>query len=141
MSKRSRKGELEASQQTVKFFETVLRASADGIVITDMTQNIIVVNEAFCTLFGRRKREMAETSLFIWLEQLDSDAPRRWAELEKDVRSKGSCRDIEFHKMIKESVTYLSVNASLLERWLMKKAESLSAFGVMSQIVCWHKRR
>jgi len=132
VGKQLRKGELEAMQQTIRFFETLLRASNDGIVITDPAQNIIVVNEAFCSFFGRRWREVIETNLFIWLEQLNVGAPQRWAELEKTVHLEGPCRDVEFHMRCPEpvlssaegldggatedSVRYLSVNASLLER-------------------------
>ncbi len=117
MSSPARKSEFEATQQTVKFFETLLRASTDGIVITDPSQNIIVANEAFCTFFGQQHRGVIETSLFVWLEQLDSGAPARWAELEQRVRNQGSCRDIEFRLATEEKgFRYLSVNASLLEQ-------------------------
>lgn len=111
-----RKAELEATQHTIKFFETLLRASTDGIVITDSTQNIVVVNEAFCTFFGRRQREVIETNLFVWLEQLNANAPQRWVELEQHVRTEGACYDIEFQMTTKNEMKYLSVNASLLER-------------------------
>ncbi len=63
MRKRPERNELEAAQQTIKFFETLLRASSDGIVITGVAQNIVVVNEAFCTLFGRPWREVTKTSI------------------------------------------------------------------------------
>ncbi|MCP4042501.1 MAG: PAS domain S-box protein, partial [Gammaproteobacteria bacterium] len=117
MSSPARKSEFEATQQTVKFFETLLRASTDGIVITDPSQNIIVANEAFCTFFGQQHRGVIETGLFVWLEQLDSGAPARWAELEQRVRNQGSCRDIEFRLATEEKgFRYLSVNASLLEQ-------------------------
>jgi len=116
MTIQSRRGELEATQQTVKFFETLLRASTDGIVITDTTRTIVVVNEAFCSFFGVRWREVAETSLFVWLEQLDGDALQCWADLEKHVRLEGVCRDIEFSLTAKDGYRHLSVNASLLER-------------------------
>ncbi len=124
MSKQFRKGELEATQQTIKFFETLLRASSDGIVITDVAQNIIVVNEAFCALFGRRWREVVETNLFIWLEQLeagpDANALLRWAELEQRVHLAGVCHGVEFQigsmEGTKDEKKYLSVNASLMER-------------------------
>ncbi|MCP4606184.1 MAG: PAS domain S-box protein, partial [Proteobacteria bacterium] len=118
-----RKSELEFTQQTIKFFETVLRASGDGIVITDMTQNIVVVNDAFCDFFGRRWRDVVETNLFIWLEQLDADAPLRWAELEQRVYRQGGCRDIEFQMSYpkpvegtEHGVRHLSVNAFPVER-------------------------
>jgi len=116
MSKRLRKGELEATRQTVKFFETLLRASADGIVITDPTHTIIVVNETFCTFFGRQWRDVVETSMFIWLEQLNANALNRWSELEKKVRLEGFCRNAEFEMTTKDKVNHFNVNASLLER-------------------------
>jgi len=116
MSKRLRKGELEATQRTVKFFETLLRASADGIVITDSTHTIIVVNETFCTFFGRQWRDVVETSMFIWLEQLNANALTRWSELEKKVRLQGFCRNAKFEMTTKDKVSHFTVNASLLER-------------------------
>ena len=122
MNERSKKGELEAAQQTVKFFEEVLRASTDGILITDATQNIIVVNEAFCAFFGRRWRDVIETNLFVWLEQLDTDAPERWTELVRRVHLEGSCRDVEFRMMTKQGTRHLSVNAALLEQIAKEEA-------------------
>ncbi|MCP4623633.1 MAG: PAS domain S-box protein, partial [bacterium] len=116
MSKQRKKGELEATQQTIKFFETLLRASTDGIVITDTTQNIIVVNEAFCSLFGSQRRNMIETSLFLWLEQLDSGALNTWSNLEARVRAEGSCRNAEFRMTGSDGVNHYSVNASLLDQ-------------------------
>jgi PAS domain S-box-containing protein len=116
VEKSTKKDQLESMHQAVKFFETLLQASADGIVITDAAQNIIVVNEAFCSLFGKPLREVKETGLFTWLEQMNSDAPQRWAELEKGVRLKGTCRDVRFRVIGKKGTRYLSVNASLMEK-------------------------
>ena len=116
MSKRLGKGELEATRQTVKFLETLLRASADGIVIMDSTNTIIVVNETFCNFFGRQWRDVVETSMFSWLEQLDVNALNRWSELAKKVRLEGFCRNAEFEMTTKDKVSHFSVNASLLER-------------------------
>lgn len=113
---KTRKSELEAVQQTVKFFETLLRASSDGIVITDAMQNIILVNEAFCSFFGRLRREVIETPLSVWLEQLDPGALKQWADLEKHVFLEGEYRDLEFKMETKPGFKYLSVNASLLEQ-------------------------
>lgn len=116
MRKKSRKGELEATQQTVKFFETLLRASADGILISDATQTIVMVNDAFCSFLGRQWREVVETSMFTWLEQFDTNSLNRWAELEKHVHFEGSCSNVEFQMTAKNGVKHFSVNASLLER-------------------------
>jgi PAS domain S-box-containing protein len=116
MSKRLRKGESEAVQQTVKFFETLLNTSPDGIVITDSMHTIMVVNETFCTFFGRPWRDVVETRMFSWLEQLDADVLNRWSELEKKVRRDGFCRNAEFRMTTKDKVSHFSVNASLLKQ-------------------------
>jgi PAS domain S-box-containing protein len=112
----SRRVRLEATQQTVAFFETLLSASADGIVITGGSQNIIIVNEAFCSFFEKPLRDVKDTSLFTWLEQLDPGAPQRWTELEKRIRLQKVCRNIPFQLNTKEGVRYLSVNASLMKQ-------------------------
>ena len=116
MSQSFRKSSSAVTQQAVKFFETLLHASTDGIVITDATQNILVVNDAFCTFFGRHWREVTETSLRTWLGHTDPGAPQRWTELEQRVRCAGECRDAEFQITMNGDVRHLSVNASLLER-------------------------
>jgi PAS domain S-box-containing protein len=116
MRKPSRKGELEATQQTVRFFEALLRASADGIVITDATNTVVMVNDAFCAFFGQPWRGVVETSLFTWLEQFDTHSLDRWAELQKCVHVEGSCSNVEFQMTTKNGVKHFNVNASLLER-------------------------
>jgi len=109
-----RKDELEITQQTIRFLEASLRASADGIVITDAAQKIVVVNEAFCGFFDQRYRDVIETSLLGWLEQLDGDGPRRWCELEQRMRDGSVCRDVEFRRTTDDGVRHFSVNASLI---------------------------
>ncbi len=116
MNEQPKKDELEATQQTIKFFETLLQASADGIVITDITQNIIVVNDAFCNLIGRHRREVLETSLLVWLDQIDTESSNRWLELENRVRADKFCQDIEFQITTQNKLKHISVNTSLLER-------------------------
>lgn len=106
----------EAVQHTIKFFERLLRASSDGIVITDASHNIIVVNEAFCNFFGRHHREVIETNLLIWLEQLGQESYTYWNEMVEHVYSEGLCRDIEFTITAHKEIRYLSVNASLMEK-------------------------
>ena len=101
MSKRLRKGELKDTRQTAKFFETLLRTSADGIVITDSTHTIIMANETFCTFFGRRCQDIVETGMFSWLDQLNADALNRWFELAKRVRLEDFCRNAEFEMTTK----------------------------------------
>ncbi len=80
MSEKLTKTELETVQQTNRFFENLLSATTDGIVVTDSTQTIILVNEQFCSFFGSKKRAVRETNMFVWLEQLGGDACRKWTE-------------------------------------------------------------
>jgi len=47
MSERSQRNQSEATQQTIIFFEALLRTSADGIVISDASQNIIFERNGF----------------------------------------------------------------------------------------------
>jgi len=112
----NRKSPQEATQHTIKFFESLLRASADGIVITDSSQNIVVVNESFCNIFGKHRREIVETSLFIWLDQLDAGASNNWIALEKRLRIRGPCPDNEFSITAEDQIKHFSVNASLLDQ-------------------------
>ncbi len=116
MSEMKRKGELEATRQTIQFFEAVLRASADGVVITDASQNIILVNEAFCRFLGTRPRDVVETNLCTWLEHAHMDAPSRWAELEGRVHRQGRSLNADFQFSFNNKQRCLRVNASELDR-------------------------
>jgi len=106
----------EATQQTVKFFETLLRASTDGIVITDASQNIIVANDTFCSIFKSNWGDLIETSLFVWIDKFDREALKTWGALEARGREDGTCRNTEFRMVWPDGVKYYSVNASLLEQ-------------------------
>ncbi|MCC7210989.1 MAG: EAL domain-containing protein [Candidatus Brocadia sp.] len=117
MNEPRKKSEREVMQQTIKFFDNLLRASIDGILITDATHHIIVANEAFCNLIGQQHRDVIETNLFCWLERLDPHGISRWTELVNEIHRKGSCRNVEFvTKPDSRALKYLSVNASLLEK-------------------------
>lgn len=110
------KMELQATQQTIKFLEALLRASVDGIVITDATQSIILVNEAFCGIFDVSWQDVIETSLFVWLEQFDADAPYQWSKMQNAIHSEGSCSGVEFQRTTQAGVRHFEVNASFLEQ-------------------------
>ena len=105
-----------ATVQTVRFFETLLRASSDGILITDAAQNIVMANDAFCAILRRPRREIIETGLYDWLQELEYGAAHCWAELEKDVLAMGASHDVEFRIVTEEGIRHLSVNASRLEQ-------------------------
>jgi PAS domain S-box-containing protein len=116
MEKTGTKTELKVAQKTIKIFETFLHAYTDGIAITDFSHNTIVVNEALCNFLSKDYQEVTETNLFDWLEQLDGDAVKKWAKMEGVVRKEGESRDVEFAKTANDTVLYLNVNASVLER-------------------------
>ena len=111
-----KKSSLESSRHTIRFIENLLRASSDGIVITDTTQNIIVINEAFCELFSQNRKDMLETNLLIWLDQFDSNSLKKWNGLEKQLRNKKVCRNVEFCTTKNGKTRYLNVNASILDQ-------------------------
>ncbi|MCK4761557.1 MAG: response regulator [Candidatus Aminicenantes bacterium] len=116
MSEQKIKQEVEAVQQMVVFFDSLLSASADGIAITDVDQNIILVNEAFCSFFDSSWRDVMKTNLSLWIKKLGRDARQQWEDLEKKVHLKGECREVVFTKNTKDGKIYLSVNASLLKQ-------------------------
>ncbi|MBM4055948.1 MAG: response regulator [Planctomycetes bacterium] len=105
----------ETTNQTIKFFEGLLRSTNDGIVVTDTTNNIIVVNDAFCSLFECKWRDVIETNLFVWLEQLDGNGPEQWTRLANTVYREGFCHNEHFRKTAGSCVKYFSVNASLVQ--------------------------
>ncbi|MEK6728706.1 MAG: EAL domain-containing protein [Planctomycetota bacterium] len=117
MNEQNKKSKIEGAQQTIKFFEKLLRASADGILITDATHNIMVVNETFCNFFRRQRHEIIETNIFSLLEQLYSEWPARWTAMVNRVHSETSCCNVEF-KLITQmrEMRCFSVNASVLEQ-------------------------
>lgn len=116
MSRQSVNAEYYAVQETIKFFENLLRAAADGIVITDLSQNIVVANKTFCDYLNQSWRNVIETKLMVWLEQMDGEASETWADLERTVRREGHCHGVEFQISSLGNIRYLSVNASLLEQ-------------------------
>lgn len=122
MIRKSETNQTDVNNQTADFFEKILRASADGIVIIDASHNIIIANDSFCGFFKKKRSEIIETNLFYWLEKLDADALRKWSNMEKQVYSGGSCSDIEFkYTTEKSDVNYFSVNASVLESTVIEE--------------------
>lgn len=104
--------ELESTKRTVKFFEGVLRSTPNGIVVTDASQNIVLVNGRFSSMFQQNWRDVIETNLFVWLQQLDDGAVDLWTKLMDSVYREGYCYDVNFNMTTTEGVKYLSVNAS-----------------------------
>lgn len=115
MHNRIIKGELESAKRTIRFFEGILRSTNNGILVTDATKNIIVANEVFCAFFDEKWRNVIETNLFVWLEQLDDNAPEQWAALVDNVYHNGFCQEVNFQRTTPGGIKYFSVNASLVE--------------------------
>jgi PAS domain S-box-containing protein len=108
------KAELETSQQTVKFFEILLKSSKDGIIVTDAFQNIILANDAFCGFLKVTVQDVIETNIFVWLEQFEGNASKRWTQMEKEAHLKGYINDVEF-AIDGHGQRNFSVNASFLK--------------------------
>lgn len=106
-------------RQTVKFFESLLHSSADGIVITDPAQNIIFVNDTFCNFFSAPRQNMLETCISVWIGRpghRHKDVFREWNRLATDVQKLGIARDTEFLINTDAGTRHFAVNASLVKR-------------------------
>ena len=106
---------MDVTQQIIKFLEAILGASVDGILISDINQNIVLVNKAFCNFLCARRQDVIETNIFFWLEQFDNNAVKRWSELEASAHLKGSVQNKIFQKTTRDVEKYFSVNASILQ--------------------------
>ena len=103
----------ENLQETIKFFEDLIYTSTDGIVVTDTTQNIILANDAFCNIFDKSRREMKETNLLLWLEQLDTGTVNKWVALENEIFLNGFCHNVELQRTrVPGRKMYFNINAS-----------------------------
>ena len=114
MDKISNVSELESTRRTVKFFEGLLRSTPNGVVVTDASQNIVLVNGRFSSFFRQHWRDVIETNLFVWLQQLDNGSVDLWAKLVDSVYRDGYCYDVNFNITLTKGVRHLSVNASLV---------------------------
>jgi len=126
MEIKQEKQQVEPRPETAKFFQRLLSASIDGILVTDETQNIIVANESFCSFFGQVQGNMLETNLLDWLKRVHEDCVRGWTEIDKNVHLKGSCHNIEFKMILPHKTRFFSINASILERLNGKESCILS---------------
>jgi len=126
MEIKQEKQQVEPKPETAKFFQCLLSASIDGILVTDETQNIIVANEPFCSFFGQVPVNMLETNLLDWLKRVHEDCVRDWTEVDKNAHLKGSCQNIEFKMILPHETRFFSINASILERLHGKESCILS---------------
>lgn len=95
-------------QQTVRFFKTLLRASADGILITDSAKKIIFVNDTFCKFFSSNRHDVIQTNISVWLAKLCPDAQVVWKRMENNILEHGIARGIEFSMKTGEGMRYFT---------------------------------
>lgn len=107
---------IEQLQRLIKFYEKVLRVSNDGILITDANQNIIEVNEAFCSFIGQSRNVVLDSNLFSWLEMFSEEAVEHWNDVEKEVHLHKNVKNFEFQLLINNETKYFSINISLLDK-------------------------
>lgn len=108
--------DIESTKRTVKFFEGLLRSTPDGVVVTDTSQNIVILNDKFSSIFGQHWSDVIETNLFVWLQQLDEGAVDLWSNLVETVYREECCYNVIFKMTSTEGVNCFSVNASLVEQ-------------------------
>ncbi len=116
MNRTPKMSELASSKRTLKFFEELLRSTPNGIVVTDLSQNIVIVNEKFGSFFCEHWWSIIETNLFVWLQKLDNGAVDQWTKSIESVYRDGFCYDIKFGMTTNGEARHLSVNASLVEQ-------------------------
>jgi len=109
-----RQQDVEVLKKTVKFFEAMLAASQDGVLITHEDATILVANQSFCSLFDSSPGDMSETSLFNWLSAFEKDPVSDWIALQNVIYRKGVCSNIEFELMSDAVSHFFSVSASSL---------------------------
>ncbi|MCP3887714.1 MAG: response regulator [Desulfobulbaceae bacterium] len=109
-----RQHELATLQKTVKFFEALLAASRDGILITNDAATILLANQSFCSIIGCSPGDVIETSLFDWLNVFEEDPVSSWLNLLKEAGGIGAWKNIEFQLMTGARPQFFSVNASSL---------------------------
>ncbi|MBT4511014.1 MAG: diguanylate cyclase [Chloroflexi bacterium] len=136
MSKPTHKAELEGSLRPVELFETLLRAVADGIVITDSNQNIIMANKAFSEFFDQGVQDVKGTNLSVWLKQLGDNAPKTWEQLEEQVKRNGACSNTNFQMSEKIGPKHFSVNASRMEKVIDEESGIISIWRNVTDSVC-----
>ncbi|MGB5684510.1 MAG: ATP-binding protein [Candidatus Electrothrix sp.] len=109
-----RQQDVDVLKKTVKFFEAMLAASQDGVLITHEDATILVANQSFCSLFDCSPGDMSETSLFDWLSAFEKDPVSDWIALQDAIYRKGTCSNIEFELTSDAVPQFFSVNASSL---------------------------
>lgn len=124
-----RSQDIEILKKTVRFFEAVLSASQDGVLITNEDAVVLVANQSFCSLFDCFPGDLIETSLFDWLSAFERDPVSDWLALQNAVYSKGVCSNIEFELMNDAVPQFFSVNASSLT---LQTDEERGALAVVS---------
>ncbi|MCI5146300.1 MAG: PAS domain-containing protein [Candidatus Electrothrix sp. AR3] len=105
---------VETLKKTVKFFEAVLTASKDGILITHEDATILVANQSFCSFFDCTPGDLIETSLFDWLNAFERDPVADWLALQNVIGSEGVCSNFEFELTSNTVPQFFNVNASSL---------------------------
>ena len=101
----------EALEQTVQFFEAVFNISNDGIIITDFSGAIILVNRRIAAIFGQSIEDMLETNFFQWIEKFDADGPEIWAALQNRIHRKKSFDGFEYNL----GERFFEINGTLIQ--------------------------
>jgi PAS domain S-box-containing protein len=72
----------DEASRAARYLDGFLRASSDGLVITDSAGTILEASDSFCSLLGQTRADVVATRLLQWLKPSGAAAERRWTELE-----------------------------------------------------------
>ena len=105
----------EPVPQASRFLGALLRASNDGLVLTDSAGTILEASDSFCSLLGHTRLEVVGTNLHAWLKESSPAARRRWAELQRAVLGAARHGDCELELVTPNGVRRLSISAAALD--------------------------
>jgi PAS domain S-box-containing protein len=112
MSEQFEENGSEAMPQSAQLLNTVLKASSDGIVITDVHGTVIEASESFLAILGLDRRDVIAGSLGARLAELSPEAGKRWIELQQRVQSDARRGDCELELATPNGTRRLSVTVS-----------------------------
>lgn len=105
----------EAGQQATSFFQSLLNASANGIVVTNAANNIILANRQFYSLLGQTPPEIGSANLITCLNKIDQAVALSWIELSRLAWRNQPATGVLVKANSPQGLKYLEVTICLAE--------------------------
>jgi len=94
---------------------TLLSSSNDGVALIDTDQNLVLVNNLFCSYFGRTVEEASDGNLKEWLSSFQENATQKWLELVALAKYNNQLKAIDFLLKTREGKLHLSVKGEYIQ--------------------------